>query len=189
MVEPVPTPAAHSGWPSRDPAGIIGGYNTVAVENNDFVNKFDFLGLRCKISFDCTLSSEKDLGLFSKQCLYDCDETRRDDEHGFFGTVMCSDLDPEPWKIRIPTQVACIYGCDPSFTTVRYVEGADLKIDCSAALCTERCKAARKLAMAGTAPTGKVPLIKSPPDLAKIALIEAIFVACVDACQSICRKP
>jgi RHS repeat-associated protein len=174
-------------WPSRDPAGIIGGYNIVAVENNDFLNKFDFLGLRCKISFDCKLNSEKRLSYFSKQCIYDCDETRRDDEHGLFGMVRCSDLSDEKMKIQIPTQVLC--NCDAAFSTVRWVEDADLKIDCSAKLCIERCKAAKKLAMAGSEPDGKVPLIKSPPDLAKVALIEAAFMACVDVCQSICRQP
>jgi RHS repeat-associated protein len=168
-------------WVSRDPLEELGGFNLSAFVSNDPVIGYDYLGLACKVTFNCTLippetgsAKRPTISSLFTNCDYSCTETKREQAGGLTGTVLCSDL-PDNLQTTSSSQVFC-GSCPTTATEVKLFDSADFKLDCSRKDCRSGCDLAAAAGM------------RSGNGAIKAAAIAA-RTACYDSCNSICRNP
>ena len=167
-------------WLSRDPIGERGGLNLYGYLRNDGLNRWDYLGLRCKIYGVCTLISESGGGLFGfgkKNCEYQCleDTTRERDQlvYGLGAPVDCGDV-PDNFIWTTTTREKC---CSKQFKSFAIVADIDWG-DCSRATCRANC--GKALATASALCLGNKVCLKA---------VELAFGTCSDTCDAVCKKP
>jgi len=181
----------------RDPMGYMDGmdlYTSFRVSPCVFL---DPKGGNCTVFYKCTLTSSKDDGHCTTDCVYDCREIRRTDSLG--GAVLCSDLPDQ--KLFMEDLVSntdfCCWitngllggppACKASYDTYRIVGDWGILEDltkCSRSKCLSGCTLFEKGCIKGCE------LVKNKAEeyVCKRAC-EVAFMTCRDACNVICRDP
>ena len=162
----------------------------VAISNNPS-NRIDLVGAICKVSFNCSLVFDEELGDCDRSCEYFCVETKRESQG--MGVDCDIALQGAPSKIYSSTGYTAsgdwfckISGgrcgkkgtCAPKKDNFKVdLGGEDLKFDCSRTTCKSTALATRDAALA---------LCK---DAACKALAQSTYTAAIGSCDAVCKNP